>query len=209
MKDHHRAASILQPGGGSRFTAQRFAEMMRIFESRPRPKVVALYRSRTPVQRHQVAPVADLSPASRPGPHAAQRDVAVPAQPDSACRPVVVRRRPRTRRARRVRGESRQLLARPNNRSRPVSTPPYPVPTVTPSAFVPRRGRRRQQTLRRRSCWRGTKKVAAVRITFGAYVSRSYAALDLAASTMQNYRRQLRSTCYLPSKGRRSRTYGT
>ena len=37
----------------------------------------------------------------------------------------------------------------------------------------------------------GTKKVAAVQITFGTYVSRWYAALDLAASTMQNYRRHI------------------
>ena len=37
----------------------------------------------------------------------------------------------------------------------------------------------------------GTKKVAAERITFGAYVSRWYAAQDLAASTMQNYRRHI------------------
>ena len=37
----------------------------------------------------------------------------------------------------------------------------------------------------------GTKKVAAAQITFGTYVSRWYAALDLAASTMQNYRRHI------------------
>lgn len=37
----------------------------------------------------------------------------------------------------------------------------------------------------------GMKKVAAERITFGAYVSRWYAAQDLAASTMQNYRRHI------------------
>jgi integrase len=37
----------------------------------------------------------------------------------------------------------------------------------------------------------GMKKAAAERITFGAYVSRWYAAQDLAASTMQNYRRHI------------------
>lgn len=37
----------------------------------------------------------------------------------------------------------------------------------------------------------GTKKAAVERITFGAYVSRWYAAQDLAASTMQNYRRHI------------------
>ncbi|MEU1597250.1 LacI family DNA-binding transcriptional regulator [Streptomyces sp. NPDC005708] len=37
----------------------------------------------------------------------------------------------------------------------------------------------------------GTKKVAPERITFGAYVSRWYEAQDLAASTMQNYRRHI------------------
>lgn len=37
----------------------------------------------------------------------------------------------------------------------------------------------------------GTKKAAAERITFGAYVSRWYAAQDLAASTMQNYGRHI------------------
>lgn len=37
----------------------------------------------------------------------------------------------------------------------------------------------------------GAKKVPAERITFGAYVSRWYAAQDLAASTMQNYRRHI------------------
>ncbi len=37
----------------------------------------------------------------------------------------------------------------------------------------------------------GMRKVAAERITFGAYVSRWYEAQDLAASTMQNYRRHI------------------
>jgi hypothetical protein len=37
----------------------------------------------------------------------------------------------------------------------------------------------------------GTKKVTAGPITFGAYVNRWYAAQDLAASTMQNYRRHI------------------
>ena len=37
----------------------------------------------------------------------------------------------------------------------------------------------------------GTKKMAAAQITFGTYASRWYAALDLAASTMQNYRRHI------------------
>lgn len=37
----------------------------------------------------------------------------------------------------------------------------------------------------------GMKKVAPERITFGAYVSRWYEAQDLAASTMQNYRRHI------------------
>ena len=37
----------------------------------------------------------------------------------------------------------------------------------------------------------GTKKLAAAQITFGTYVSRWYAVLDLAASTMQNYRRHI------------------
>jgi hypothetical protein len=39
------------------------------------------------------------------------------------------------------------------------------------------------------------KKVAAAQITFGTYVSRWYAALDLAASTMQNYWRRLVRVC--------------
>ncbi|MFI5977955.1 LacI family DNA-binding transcriptional regulator [Streptomyces sp. NPDC051452] len=37
----------------------------------------------------------------------------------------------------------------------------------------------------------GTKKASGERITFGAYVNRWYAAQDLAASTMQNYRRHI------------------
>ncbi|MFI9648815.1 LacI family DNA-binding transcriptional regulator [Streptomyces sp. NPDC052040] len=37
----------------------------------------------------------------------------------------------------------------------------------------------------------GTKRVPPERITFGAYVNRWYAAQDLAASTMQNYRRHI------------------
>ncbi|WP_457029257.1 tyrosine-type recombinase/integrase [Kitasatospora sp. P5_F3] len=37
----------------------------------------------------------------------------------------------------------------------------------------------------------GVKKVAPERVTFGAYVSRWYEAQDLAASTMQNYRRHI------------------
>ncbi|MFF3146823.1 hypothetical protein ACFVRU_35185, partial [Streptomyces sp. NPDC057927] len=37
----------------------------------------------------------------------------------------------------------------------------------------------------------GTKKAPRERITFGAYVNRWYAAQDLAASTMQNYRRHI------------------
>lgn len=37
----------------------------------------------------------------------------------------------------------------------------------------------------------GTKKVAAAQVTFGDYVSRWYDAQDLAASTMQNYRRHI------------------
>ena len=36
-----------------------------------------------------------------------------------------------------------------------------------------------------------TKKAPRERITFGAYVNRWYAAQDLAASTMQNYRRHI------------------
>ena len=47
--------------------------------------------------------------------------------------------------------------------------------------------------------------MAAAQITFGTYVSRWYAALDLAASTMQNYRRHIEEHLLPAFENRRRR----
>ena len=60
MKEQARRGRIpfSKPGGSYRFTAEHFAEIMRIFESRP-AESGSIAAAAAPVRRHQVAPVAE------------------------------------------------------------------------------------------------------------------------------------------------------
>ena len=76
-------------------------------------------------------------------------------------------------------------------RSRPASTAPSSTPTARRSGSPPSARPRRPRTSRKQGTSGGWRDPNAGQETFGEYANRWYAAQDLAASTMQNYRRHI------------------